>query len=244
MKSDKPSQLRFGLTLPEKTLFSLGRFIEGEHNAVPLEAARRFTREGNIQSLVIFGSRGSGKSHLLKGMAINIADERSTAVVDAAEMLNKRKIREEMKNLAGYQVVCIDNLDALSGTPELFDEVFHLFNELTGKGGFFAATMEESPARGGNMPDYLYTRLLSGLIVAIERPGDAEKGEILKKLAADRQIELSQKEVKYILEHSARSIGDLVGLLGRLESMLGKGERNIGIQHIKEAMSAGEIFKK
>jgi len=69
-------QLRFSLTLPERELYKLERFFEGESNRIPASAAAMFGSKDSIGSLVVTGPAGSGKSHLLKGISLKPGKQR------------------------------------------------------------------------------------------------------------------------------------------------------------------------
>ena len=249
----KGGQLAFTLTLEEKDLYSLDRFHEGDFNNIPLGAAKLFAKKSTEEmprSLVITGPEGSGKSHLLKGLYCRVVsemggadssgsfDSENTAIIDTANISSEGKIIERFKGLYGYDLVCIDSLDSEERSIEFYDALFNLFNEVVGRGRFFAVAMRQSPAKAIGIPDYLYTRLLSGMVVGITRPGDDEKMEILAKLAADRQVSLKPDGIKYILERSGRSIGSLANLLDRLEKKLDKKGRSAGLQLIRSVIDS------
>jgi chromosomal replication initiation ATPase DnaA len=245
--SDKRgNQLTFSLTLEEKDLYSLDRFHEGDFNKIPLAAAKLFAKNGAGEemprSLVITGPEGSGKSHLLKGLYRRVVSERggaaSTAIIDAADISSGGDVNERLKQLYGYALVCIDSLDARERNSDFYEALFNLFNEVIGNGGHFVVAMRRSPVKAAGIPDYLYTRLLSGLVVGIKRPGDDEKRSILAKLAADRQISLTPGGIKQILERSGRSVGSLASLLGRLEKVLGKKGSRAGLQLIRSVIDS------
>jgi chromosomal replication initiation ATPase DnaA len=241
-------QLAFSLTLEEKDLYSLDRFHEGDYNTVPLGAAKLFGKNDGGQemprSLVITGPEGSGKSHLLKGLYRNFVAGKGgsaaakAAIIDAANIGSGDDAVQKLKMMYGYDLVCIDSLDAAKGGEEFYEGVFNLYNEIIGNGGYFAVAMRRSPAKAPGMPDFLYTRLLSGMVVRIKRPGDKEKMGILAKLAADRQISLSPQGIKYILERSGRTVGLLAKLIARLENELGKKGGKAGLQLIRSVIDS------
>lgn len=234
----KEDQLNFGLSLPERELYSLERFYEGEFNKISLAAAQAFTGEDSPGSLIITGPAGSGKSHLLKGIYLENAERLASFYVSALELssLEDEVIERAVKSLSNFGLVCIDDLDSAGDKKTFFDEVFHLFNNITQKGGFFAAAMRSSPAGAHFLPDYLSSRLLSGMVVTIKKPGDEEKREIIKKIAADRQISLEPEGIDFILERSSRSVGDLVKLMARLEANIPPGSGKLGLQFLRRVI--------
>ncbi len=228
-------QLAMPLLLPEEKLFALDRFYPGVENRVALAAARSFTVKSPA-AFVIVGRRQSGKTHLLKGILLNW---KKGAFIDAALMagLTERDTARLFREAAAFPLVCIDNLDAAPAPGNLHEEAFNLFNTLVSAGGHIAVTMKSSPTKA-EMPDYLSSRLLTGMVVTLKRPGDEERAIILRKIAQDRSISLTPRALGYILERSGRSVGDLLALAGRLEKSLAPGSKRIGLQLLKRVLDS------
>ncbi len=98
--------------------------------------------------------------------------------------------------------------------------------------------MAKSPAKASYLPDHLSTRLLSGMVVNIKRLGDDEKREVIRKLAADRQILITAKSIDYILENSPRSVGKLSQLIGVIESSIPAGAKSVGLHIIRRVIKS------
>lgn len=235
-KGNIPSrQMAMQLLLPEEKLYALDRFYPGVENLAALAAARAFTAKSPT-AFVIVGQRQSGKTHLLKGMLLGW---KKGAFIDAAQLagFTGRETTRLFKEAAAFPLVCIDNLDAAPAPENLHEEVFNLFNALVSAGGHIAAAMKSSPAKA-DMPDYLSSRLLTGMVVTLKRPGDEDRAIILRKIAQDRSISLTPRALAYILERSGRSVGDLLALAGRLEKSLMPGSKRIGLQLLKRVLNS------
>ncbi len=223
------------LLLPEEKLYALNRFYPGVENRAALAAARAFT-EKSPAAFVVVGRRQSGKTHLLKGILLNW--ERG-AFIDAAPLAGwtERETTRLFREAAAFPLICIDNLDAVPAPKNLHEEVFNLFNALSSTGGHIAVSMKTSPAKA-EMPDYLSSRLLTGMVVTLKRPADEERADILRKIAQDRSIGLTPRALGYILERSGRSVGDLLALVGRLEKSFTPGSKRIGLQLLKRVLDS------
>lgn len=230
-----PRQMAMPLLLPEEKLYALDRFYPGVENRVALGAARAFNAESPA-AFVVVGRRQSGKTHLLKGILLNW---KKGAFIDAATMagMAERETTRTLKEAAAFPLVCIDNLDAAPAPKNLHEEVFNLFNALAATGGHLAAAMKTSPAKA-ELPDYLASRLLTGMVVTLKRPGDEEREIILRKIAQDRSICLTPRALGYILERSGRSVGDMLALVGQLEKNLAPGSKRIGLQLLKRVLDS------
>jgi len=231
-------QLRFSLALPERELYKLERFFEGESNRIPASAAGMFGSEDSIGSLVITGPAGSGKSHLLKGISLKPGKQRKV-YASAVELagLSETALKKSMGFLASHDVVCVDDVDSVyENSLPFFNEMFNLFNRFAEREAYLAVAMRRSPATVSFLPDYLSSRLLSGMVVKIKKPGDEEKMEIIRKLAADRQISLTPRGAGFILERAGRSIGELVRLVEEIDAAVSPHAGSVGLQLIKRVI--------
>lgn len=230
-----PRQMAMPLLLPEEKLYALDRFYPGADNRAALGAARAFA-EKSPTAFVVVGRRQSGKTHLLKGILLNW---KKGAFIDAALLagVTEEETARLFREAAAFPLVCIDNLDAVPGPENLHEEVFNLFNALASAGGHIAVAMKTSPAKA-EMPDYLTSRLLTGMVVTLKRPADEERADILRKIAQDRSIALTPRALDYILERGGRSVGDLLALVGRLEKSFTPGSKRIGLQLLKRVLDS------
>ncbi len=243
-KTAPGAQTPLGLRLEDRTLHSLDRFYPGSANRLALDSARAYARGLLQKTLVITGKPKSGKTHLLRGVfhAWPRGSARNVFFIDA-----KKPGPAPLPRLAGLEkrkpgdpppLVCIDDLDLPSGNPErLYEWAFGLFNRLSESGGFFAATMGSSPAKTPGLPGYLSSRLLTGMVVSLQRPDEAAMGEILGKMADDRSISLTPGARSYVLHRCGRSIGDLLALVDRLEAAIPPASRRVGLQLLRRVIS-------
>ncbi|MEE8482976.1 MAG: DnaA/Hda family protein, partial [Nitrospinota bacterium] len=234
----------------ESVLYRMERFVGGKANRLALCAAADFLYKKSGQSLVITGSSSTGKTHLLKGVFYAWRPKKSAAYLsmsgfsESGFSVNIKKAKAELKKLYDKKLVCLDDLDAARGTPEIYDAVFHLFNAVTQKGGFLAFAMRRSPTPVSSpfLPDYLSSRLLSGMVTRLKKPAERDRKKILKKLAEDVQLNLTPGALDYVLERAPRSIPDLANFLENLERSLsaepkGGRRKRIGLQLIRRVIT-------
>lgn len=242
-KTAASPQALLGLRLDEKTLHSLDRFYPGSANRLALDSARAFARGLLQKTLVITGKPKSGKTHLLRGVfhawhrgagenVFFFDAKQDPATLPRLDRLEKRKSGDPPA------LVCIDDLDLPAGDPEtLYESVFGVFNRLAESGGFLAATLRGSPANTPGLPGYLSSRLLTGMVVNLQRPDEAGMGEILGKMADDRSISLTPGARSYVLNRCGRSIGDLLALVDRLEAAMPPASRRVGLQLLRRVIN-------
>jgi len=231
-------QLAFGLTLPESEVFAIERFFPGKRNDTALLAVKRFCEGGAASVIVLVGPRKSGKSHLLKAIALQSGE--GGAYIRASDFYAKSGplTDREFNRLARREVVCVDDLETAKDLPGFYDRLFHLFNRLADRGGRMAVAMSRSPAGTGFLPDYLSSRLLTGMVVNLKRPDETARAQILKKLAADRQISLTPQAVRYVLQRAPRSVERLKEIVALLDETALAGAKRIGLQHIRSVLES------
>ncbi len=190
--------------------------------------------------LVIAGKPKSGKSHLLKGIYHGWRGKKKAAFIDLKTLTkaDSKSVGATFRLAAEAGLVCIDDLDDHAVNKKTLDNIFFLFNSLVNNNACLAVAMKTSPAKCPQLPDYLSSRLLSGMVITLKKPDETEKKRILVKIAADKSITLTPNAAQYILEHSSRSVGDLLTFIDQLESNLTPEQKRIGLQLLKRVINS------
>ena len=154
--------------------------------------------------VVLAGPPGSGKSHLaaiwreLAG-AVGV-DRRSIGAVEIAA--------------ASAGPMLIDDADG-GGLDEA--GLFHLFNAVRQAGTHMLLTARRFPAAWGvKLPD-LASRLKAAATVEIHEPDDLLLSGVITKLFADRQIDVDQSVVQFLVKRIERSLATAIRVVDRLD---------------------------
>lgn len=162
--------------------------------------------------IVLAGPAGSGKSHLA-----NIWREKSGA--------------KDIHPAAGAEA----NLIAAEG-PVLFEDVdrrgfddtelFHVINSVRENGHSLLMTSRSWPSAWGmTLPD-LRSRLKAATIVEIGEPDEELLSQVIVKLFADRQLNVDDKIVAYIVNRMERSLEAAQDVVERIDRLaLARGTR-------------------
>lgn len=158
-------------------------------------------------SLFITGPAASGKSHLAA-----VWRDQAKAESIKPEMLISRPA--EQIAAAGEHLM-IDSVDLWIGTREVETTLFHLYNIFKEEGRSLLLTSRMTPTElDFEIPD-LASRLRAAPLAAIKAPDDMLLGSVLIKLFSDRQLQISNDVIKYILPRMERSFAaarDIVDL--------------------------------
>lgn len=161
---------------------------------------------------VLAGPVGSGKSHL-------------------AHIWLERAGATEIHPLAGSNAS-----DAAAAGPVLFEdadrrgfdetELFHVINSVRQNGHTLLMTSRLWPASWSvALPD-LKSRLKAVTVVEIGEPDEELLAQVITKLFADRQLNIDDKLVGYIVNRMERSLGSAQAIVDRLDKLaLARGSR-------------------
>ncbi|HEX5538790.1 MAG TPA: DnaA/Hda family protein [Methylophilaceae bacterium] len=170
---------------------TLGNFVIGR-NAEALHHLRlAISGQPEARFIYLWGSPGSGKSHLLNATA-------------------------ELAQHQGLHLVTVDDVQHLNPAAQI--ELFNTYNQLRNNPGSGALLVagDAAPSQMG-LRDDLATRLSWGLVYQLHPLSDEEKAQALKTHAVERGIRLPDEVVDYCLRHLRRDLPTLMATLNALD---------------------------
>jgi DnaA-homolog protein len=226
---------QFILEFPISPDYSFDSFIAKEKNRLIVQEIRNLKARPQ-HSLTITGEAGVGKTHLLKAAVNHFQDsqqgqERGAVYLDmAALVMQLQKQGEEslgqlLARYGTYSLVAVDDLEQLKEQPLLQEAVLFLFNQVRSSGGKLLFASRISPKAMKWLREDLSSRLLWGELLALTPPSDEELGEILAKMALDRQVRLSPELIKFLQLRLPRRVPDYAEAMARLDRAA------MGLQH-------------
>ncbi len=216
------------------------RFVIGDGNRFAHAAALAVAElPGEAYNpLFIYGEPGLGKTHLLVSIANYLRRRRPdmTVVYTTAERFTSEFVgslrtsgsaAERFK--ARYRNVgalLIDDIQFLEGKAHTEDEFFHTFNELYAAGSQIVLSSDRPPEAIERLTARLRDRFAWGLTVQVSQPDLATRVVLLRRLAAERAINVTDVDVlRQIAQSVPANLRRLEGALTRvaaLASMLGE----------------------
>jgi chromosomal replication initiator protein len=209
--------------------YTFDNFVTGDSNALAY-AVSVATAEapGEVYNpLFIYGDVGLGKTHLMNAIGNYIIQQNPLAKIYlttserfTSELINsiaKRQgsfdIRSKMRNV---DVLMVDDIQFLGKTNVSQEEFFHTFNELHNAGKQIVICSDRPPNEMPTIEERLRSRFGSGLIVDIRKPDFETRVAILKRKAAEEEVDIPYDVMEYIAAHFDRSIRELEGALTRV----------------------------
>ena len=181
--------------------------------------AVRQLHAGLVNRFYIYGGAGSGKSHLL------------SAICDSYLEIGKSAIKlldapiEAITSLERYDLVALDDIEAISGVPHWQRAVFHLINYNNEVGGQLVFSSRVAPIELKlELPD-LQSRLTQAVSVKVPNGSlYADREALVLSTVARRGLHFDPQIIEYLLLHGPHQASLLLQSLAQLEKML-KGEK-------------------
>lgn len=182
------------------------------------------------------GAAGSGKSHLLQA-ACNAADAAGrSAIYLPLQQVSVYPPSAVLEDVLQADIICIDDVDAISGKADWQEALFHLYNQrfAAEKPLYLAASL---PARllTLELAD-LQSRLAACLAFQLPLMNDDEKIAMLQALGRARGIQINDASALFIIQRSGRSSSEIIDVLEKLDQASLIAKRKITVPFIKELL--------
>lgn len=168
---------------------TLANFIAGTNAEALHSLQMAIDGASDARFIYLWGSAGSGKSHLLQACN-DLAYER------------------------GLPLSVVDDVNTLDEDAQI--ELFNYFNQLRASGGILITGGNAAPTQMG-LRDDLATRLAWGLVYQLHPLTDEEKAQALKTHAKERGMKLPDEVVDYCLRYLRRDLPTLMAVLNALD---------------------------
>lgn len=186
--------IQLTLDLPHEPLMGRDDFLESESNEKALKIIELWPNwPGNF--VILYGPKGSGKTHL-----VEIWRELSNAQVFNVPDLSRLDVTQVV--VEGPVVVEDVNNDIKLDQVALF----HLMNAVLAEKTSLIITTNEHPAQWNiSLPD-LKSRVRLATVAELSMPSDNLLRQVIMKLFADRQLDVKDNVIEYMLLHMERSL--------------------------------------
>ena len=211
-------------------------FVEGPCNIEAKTAAFSVARNPGVSyfnPLVIYGSSGLGKTHLLSAIGNYIKENdqdkkllyiSSTDLVkEVTTSIREQRIDEYKNQLNSLDVLLFDDIQNLSNKPKTNDVFFEIYNELYNNHKQIVLTSDRPPHEIKDIEERLKTRFTQGLSVTIQSLEEQTAYKILEQkirqsMLKDQEstIEIRPEVLSYIAKNFSSDVRNLEGALNRL----------------------------
>ena len=176
---------------PDKSFYYEEDFCVGENNYEAYKLIKEWPN-WSFKGIHVYGPKKSGKSYLTK-----IFSDKTKSKIFDSRNINKNNL----DLILSQNVLIIEDIDFFS------DEVLFqtILNDFISKNKFIYLTSNKSSGSIRFKLKDLISRLSSLVAVAITNPSDELFYQILTKMLSDKQINITKKEVDFVLKNIERS---------------------------------------
>ena len=203
-------------------------FVQGKSNELAYAAAQQVAKKPGsaYNPLVIYGSTGLGKTHLLHA-AGNLLHKRNPDskviylgseqfVSEMISALRGDRIEAFKQHYRTADALLLDDVQFFAGKDRTQEEFFHTFNALLDSQQQIILTCDRYPKEVDGIEARLRSRFGWGLTVSIEPPDFETRVAILMNKAQEKDVFL-EESVAYLVARRVRShVRDLEGALNTL----------------------------
>lgn len=236
----KDDQLVLSVHLPDDETF---QSYQGNTNKLVVNQLSSFVNQktkagkdgSKINSCYLFGLPGVGKSHLLHASCALATELQLSSVCLSLSELTQLSI-EVLDGLENIDLVCLDDVQFITHSPEWQQAVFDLFNRVIEQNRLLMISGDKSVADLGiTLPD-LQSRLSWGFVEQVKPLSDAEKLNAMQFRAQQRGMVLSDEVANYLLTRQSRDMKNLLDVLDVLDKASMREQRKITIPFIKSTL--------
>lgn len=210
------------------TRYRFDNFVLGKSNELGYAAASQIAQKPGdaYNPLLLYGSTGLGKTHLLHAIGNFIREQNpSTKVLyldserfvsDMIRALRHGAIDNFKKHYRSAGALLIDDVQFFAGKKSSQEEFFHTFNTLLDSKQQIVLTCDRYPKEVEGLEARLRSRFGWGLTVAIEPPDFETRVAILMNKAQEKGIQLEEPVAFLIAKRLRSHVRDLEGALNQL----------------------------
>jgi chromosomal replication initiator protein len=208
--------------------YRFDNFVLGKSNELGFAAASQIAQKPGdaYNPLLLYGSTGLGKTHLLHAIGNTIRKENPATKVlyldserfvsGMIQALRHGAIDEFKKHYRTAGALLIDDIQFFAGKKSSQEEFFHTFNALLDSKQQIVLTCDRYPNEVEGLEARLRSRFGWGLTVAIEPPDFETRVAILQNKAQERGVQLDEAVAFLIAKRLQSHVRDLEGALNQL----------------------------
>ncbi len=231
---------------------SLEDFVVGACNRVAHAAALNFV-EAPLDApnpLLIHGSVGTGKTHLLEGIVLGLERHHPdwrVLLVTAEEFTNRfvqamhqHKLPAFRKQFRGCDALLIDDVGFLAKKNATQEELLHTLDALQAEHRPIALTTDCHPRLADNLLPELVDRLVGGSAWALNLPDRATRFEILRGKSA-RAGDWPREVLDFLADNLRGNIRELEGAVHSVAHLAKATHRRVDVELAREAL--GDVLR-
>ena len=226
-----PRQLALQIQINERA--SLNNFFISKKNNKSIKILKNILLGSDKGVQIFIDDLGSnGKSYLLQAICNDFSNSNNSSIyIPMKEAINlDASILEGVSEL---NLICIDDIDLINKRRDWEIALFNLINECYEKECFLLLSGSINKLEA--IPD-LVSRIKKMETLRLEAINDDELLEATKAISKNLNMEISDKNMNYLINNSKRDIKTIFRTLSQLEKESLERKKSIGLNLIKEVI--------
>jgi chromosomal replication initiator protein len=223
-------------------------FVEGAGNQFARAAASAVAEAParTYNPLLIHGSVGLGKTHLMHAIGHRILEKNPRARVvyvtseqftnEFVSAIQHNELVKFRRRFRQADVLFIDDIQFLGGKERSQEEFFHTFNALFDGNKQIVLSSDAPPSDIKNLEQRLVSRFEWGLTAELQPPDIETRLAILRSKAAKMEVKLGDSILLFIAENIKANIRRLEGALNRVAAWAALNERKITQAQVEDLL--------
>ena len=226
-----PRQLALQIQINERA--SLNNFFVSKNNNKTLQILKNILLGSDNGIQVFIDDLGSnGKSYLLQAICNDFSNSNNSSIyIPMQEAINLDP--SILEGVSELNLICIDDVDLINKRREWEIALFNLINECYEKECFLILSGSINKLEA--IPD-LVSRIKKMETLRLEAINDDELLEATQAISKNLNIEISDKNMNYLINNSKRDIKTIFRTLSQLEKESLERKKSIGLNLIKEVI--------
>ena len=224
-----PRQLALQIQINERA--SLNNFFVSKKNNKTIQILKNILLGFDKRVQIFIDDLGSnGKSYLLQAICNDFSNSNNSSIyIPMQEAINLDP--SILEGVSELNLICIDDIDLINKRREWEIALFNLINECYEKECFLLLSGSINKLEA--IPD-LVSRIKKMETLRLEAINDDELLEATKAISKNLNIEISDKNMNYLINNSKRDIKTIFRTLSQLEKESLERKKSIGLNLIKE----------
>jgi len=226
-----PRQLALQIQINERA--SLNNFFVSKKNHKTIQILKNILLSSEKGGQIFIDDLNSnGKSYLLQAICNDFSNSNNSSIyIPMQEAINLDP--SILEGVSELNLICIDDIDLINKRREWEIPLFNLINECYEKECFLLLSGSINKLEA--IPD-LVSRIKKMETLRLEAINDDELLEATKAISKNLNMEISDKNMNYLINNSKRDIKTIFRTLSQLEKESLERKKSIGLNLIKEVI--------